>query len=261
MAKPKTELYVPEHLMKKALKIRHKNDSFFTEVKNGPTHWSEELLIMDAVAIKKSWANPRITGYEIKSSRSDFLADEKWRGYLPYCNEFLFVCPKGVIEPDEIPEDIGLIYYNPEKRNLWTSRRGAYKKIDPPVDMFRYLIMRWDGQDYPFFSSKREYFEEYVRDKVDKKNLGYHVKSKMAQDIVELARQVESLKRELEASYMQRTFKSVKEKLEQKTGSKMDKYEVWDVIMNAIETGQIVDIEYQLRTIERMVEDIKSRLG
>jgi hypothetical protein len=28
---------------------------------------------------------------EIKSSVSDFINDEKWEGYLPYCNRFFFV--------------------------------------------------------------------------------------------------------------------------------------------------------------------------
>jgi hypothetical protein len=47
-----------------------------TEVKNGPTQWGKHYR-MDAVAIKKSWANPCITCYEVKVDRQDFLRDEK----------------------------------------------------------------------------------------------------------------------------------------------------------------------------------------
>lgn len=90
MAKQK----VRADMIKAALAIRHKEDSFFTEVRNGPAV-ANELLILDAVAFKRSWANPCITGYEIKVSRSDFLADEKWRGYLMYCNQW-FVWRPGV---------------------------------------------------------------------------------------------------------------------------------------------------------------------
>jgi len=34
--------------------------------------------------------NPACTGYDIKISRSDFLGDEKWTGYLPLCNLLYF---------------------------------------------------------------------------------------------------------------------------------------------------------------------------
>lgn len=174
------EWFVPADMIKAALAKRHKNDSFFTEVRTGPVFGPQSLLILDAVVIKKSWSTFWIAGYEVKSSRSDFLGDEKWRGYLPYCHEFLFVCPRGVIEPNELPKEIGLIYYNPEKDSLWTSRRGKYKEIDPPVDMFRYLLMRWDKAEHPFYNSKAEYFRDYVADKADKRLLGYKVSKKNA---------------------------------------------------------------------------------
>lgn len=50
----------------------------------------------------------RVTIVEIKSSRADFRADGKWRGYLEFCDAFYFAVPKGF--PLEIlPPDTGLI--------------------------------------------------------------------------------------------------------------------------------------------------------
>lgn len=54
-----------------ALERRHRgahHDLFFTEVKTGRTNYAEpgELLRLDAVAIKPSWASPSITAYEVK---------------------------------------------------------------------------------------------------------------------------------------------------------------------------------------------------
>lgn len=53
--------------------------------------------------------NRETRGYEIKVSRSDFLADKKWQEYLKYCRVFYFVAPTGIIKPSELPPEIGLI--------------------------------------------------------------------------------------------------------------------------------------------------------
>ncbi len=46
----------------KALAKRHKDDMFFTEVKNGPTQTVAHHSRIDALAIKISWTRFRITG-------------------------------------------------------------------------------------------------------------------------------------------------------------------------------------------------------
>ena len=53
--------------------------------------------------------NKETRGYEIKISRADFLQDKKWESYLKFCNWFYFVAPVGIIDPEELPESIGLI--------------------------------------------------------------------------------------------------------------------------------------------------------
>ena len=115
---------------------------FYHEVKSGPswgqrTPWStrgQDLYIMDAIAIKKSWSNPCIERYAIKVSRSDFLRDKKWQNYQAYCHKFYFVCPPNIITLDDLPSpehgDVGLLYYSPEHDTLFTKRRAMYRKID-----------------------------------------------------------------------------------------------------------------------------------
>ena len=68
-------------------------------------------------------------GFEFKISRSDFLADlkscpikygffgavegsdmPKWKAYLKYCNLFYWVCPEGLIKPEEVEIPAGLIW-------------------------------------------------------------------------------------------------------------------------------------------------------
>lgn len=177
---------VRAHVIKHALSKRHSDDLFMTEVKNGPTHMAGkgELLIMDALAIKKSWANPCIDGYEIKVDRQDFLRDEKWMGYKEYCNRLSFVCTKGLIEPGELPDDIGLVYYNSDRRTLYTKRKAVYREIEVSVDMLYYILMnKLDSDRHPFFSSQRGMLEAYVIDKEERRFLGRKVESKLLEEL------------------------------------------------------------------------------
>lgn len=191
---------VKAHEIKYALSQKHKrtNDFFLTEVKNGPTHTATELFIIDALAIKKSWVNPMFTGYEIKVSRNDFLQDEKWPAYRKYCHRLDFVCPTGMIQPNELPDDIGLIYYNPEKKTLHTRRKGKIRDIEMPYEMLYYIIMtRLESEKHPFFSNKREYFEEYLANKITLKQLGFAVKSKLIEQTALLQDEKETLQRRI----------------------------------------------------------------
>jgi len=45
---------------------------------------------------------------EVKSSRADFMADQKWPGYLDWCDRFFFAVPEGFPER-LLPPDQGLI--------------------------------------------------------------------------------------------------------------------------------------------------------
>ena len=48
-------------------------------------------------------------GYEVKMSRGDFVSDKKWNTYVPFFNYFYFATPPGIIKPDELPKDIGIL--------------------------------------------------------------------------------------------------------------------------------------------------------
>jgi hypothetical protein len=189
-------LKVRADLIKRALAKRHTDDFFLTEVKNGPTHFARDLLIMDAMAIKKSWANPCITVYEVKVDRQDFLRDEKWPGYRAYCHRLYFACPAGLIQPEELPEDVGMVWYNVEKGTLYTKKKAHHREIDISSEMLYYILMSKVQSDrHPFFNSQRELLEAYVQDKEDRVKLGWSVKSKLIDRINELEREIEKLKR------------------------------------------------------------------
>jgi hypothetical protein len=65
--------------------------------------------------------------YEVKSSRTDYLADTKWERYLPYCTHFAFVAPAGAIFRWELERDIGLIEYgHPSFERMIANRRFGF---------------------------------------------------------------------------------------------------------------------------------------
>ena len=146
--------------IKRALAVRHRSDVFLTEVQCGP-RWGKGIIEdptygmrqFDALAIIKSWAHFNITGYEIKISRADFKRDSKWRRYLNFCNAFYFVCPKGLITQTEIKAlsrstGIGLVYVNDNLR-CRTIIKPTVRIIDPPIEMFKYIIMNRVVSDLP----------------------------------------------------------------------------------------------------------------
>jgi len=66
----------------------------------------------DVIAVRKSYTNPTFIIYEVKISRSDFLADVnkgKYRTYFQDCAQFYFATPSGLVKKEEVPEDTGLI--------------------------------------------------------------------------------------------------------------------------------------------------------
>ncbi|MDF2842496.1 MAG: hypothetical protein K0R00_922 [Herbinix sp.] len=172
--------------IKKALARKHEEREFFiTECKNGPTMTG--MLQFDGLAIYKSWAHPNIVGYEIKISRSDFQRDTKFFQYMPYCHELYFVVPTGLIDRMELPNDVGLIYYNSKTQTLTTKKKAIHRNIEINADMLLYIIMnRLNNDRLPFHSSKQEYFQDWLNSKLNDRQLGNMVSSKLINRINEL---------------------------------------------------------------------------
>jgi hypothetical protein len=79
----------------------------------------------DVIGVGRYTRQVRI--YEVKSSRTDYLADSKWERYLPYCTHFAFVAPAGAIQKWELDRDIGLIEYgHPSFERMLANRRFGF---------------------------------------------------------------------------------------------------------------------------------------
>lgn len=183
--------------IKIALAEKHWKDFFLTEVKSGSTWMTTrgDMKILDGLAIRKSWTRPCFTGYEVKISRSDFLRDSKFYTYEELCNCLYIVCPKGMINRTEVPESIGLMYYDPERKTITTKKKAIYRKIEYSPEMLLYIIYsRLDSDRYPFFSDKREYYTAYLKGKRDNRDLGIAIKTRLVAENSRMERELESLR-------------------------------------------------------------------
>src|SRR5690606_37137616 len=145
------------------------------ECKDGPTHGAEHRRL-DGWAMAKSWAHPTVTGYEVKVSRSDFLQDTKWPDYLPMCNELYFVCPTGLIQPPEVPAEVGLLWASKTGTKLYTKKKAQYRDVKIPEEVFRYVLMcrAKITDEHPSFGSTREYWERWLEDQQTDWQFGRH---------------------------------------------------------------------------------------
>lgn len=196
MNKKEKEQKVTSTEIKIALSQFRPKDYFLTEVKNGSTYFPppQGLLMFDGVGIRRSYTQPCITIYEVKVSRGDFLQDNKWKLYFQYCNEFYFVVPKGLIDKSELPDNVGLIYYNPETKKLLTKQKSKYWKCENPWEMYQYIIYsRLDEERTPFCKDRTEYARNYLEGKMTNHSIGDALRSKFAQEIQRLEREAERI--------------------------------------------------------------------
>lgn len=85
--------------------------------------------------------NTLVYDYEIKVSRSDFLGDDKWHQYLPLCNEFYWVCPWGLIQPNEVGEGAGLMWLTNTGSRVIRKVKAVYRDVEIPENVWRYVLM------------------------------------------------------------------------------------------------------------------------
>lgn len=250
--------------IKLALTEMHKNRStyFITECKTCSTYFPDPqgLLKFDGLAITKSYTSPNIIGYEIKVSRGDFKQDNKWHLYLQYCNEFSFVVPKGLISKEELPDNVGLIYYDPDKKTLRTIKKALYRQIEKPVGIYEYIIYsRLDEDRLPFYDSKVEYCKDYLKNEKDKRYVGAQLGSKLAKDLSEAENRLASLQgveKELEA------WKKVKRVLDNKNllPWRWRESDEWLTELDNMLSGKCnpKDLDYAIRDAQSLLRRLES---
>lgn len=175
-----------------AVARRHTKDLFLTEVKTGPTLTAPQgqLHRIDALAVARSWTHPLVTGYECKISRQDWVRDDKWHSVLGDCHSFYIACPWGVVVPEEVPPDVGLIWVR-STGSLSVRRKAVYRDIALPALLLYYVALaRIDSDRHPFFSSRRDALRAGVSDKASRRDLAEAVGGAIRRSLLDADTQV-----------------------------------------------------------------------
>lgn len=249
----------------RALAVKHHKDFFLTEVKSGST-WmtpSGEMKRLDGLAIKKSWTRTCFTGYEVKISRGDFLRDAKFYTYEELCNELYIVCPKGLIKREELPESVGLMYYDSGSKTIQTKKKAIFRKIEYSADMLLYIIFsRLDSDRFPFYTTREQYCTDYINHEIDNRTLAERVKSRLIEDNARMEKELEYAKNETITKKLKR-LSLIESLLEQHGIWCFESDDKYLEHLNEKLSGHILprQIKIARKDIEMALESIKSLEG
>ena len=184
------------------LRVKHAEDLFVPECKNGPT-WTGHHRRLDVWVMKKSWSSFNTIGYEIKVSRSDFLGDQKMTEYIPLCNDFFVVCPPGVIKYEsELPPEAGWLQVTGTGNRLITKKRAQHRQIEDPIMLYRYILMcrtHITGESAGREEDQAAYWARWLEKKEVNASLGYRVSKALAKEIHKYAETVQEENERLKA--------------------------------------------------------------
>lgn len=235
------------------LSQKHLDDVFIPECKNGETRGSNYCR-MDAWVMKKSWAHPLVMGYEIKVSRGDFLQDNKWTKYLGLCNEFYFVCPWGLIDKSELPEEAGLIYVNQKATGSTTKKKAPNRTVKIPESIFRYILMsRIKIIKEKNEISKKDFWKSWLSEKDNNKKFSRLISNGIKNIVLEkcqaLIKEISEVKEE------NQQLQNVKKRMQELGVDINKKYFAWDATRKLEEHRKIIP-NYLVNYARRLKTDI-----
>lgn len=185
-----------------ASRYRRDGDGYWSEI--SVTEPNDTVLRLDGVALEVNWRGDTwISGFEVKVSRGDFLRDAKYLCYKNYVDDLTLVCPARMIDRSEVPEPVGLMYYDPSKRTLRYRRKPNPSHGDTRQVEHR-LLKKLAASERPDRYGHYETAAEYVAQREAMKGIGRALGTKMALRL----QQLEQLQEPTEARRIQAQSKA-----------------------------------------------------
>lgn len=146
---------IAEILYKSAFKFFKLFSHRTTSITFREVHLTPELRV-DILNISY---DEKVVIIELKTCRADFVGDSKWKKYLNYCDRFMFMCPDGVIKPEELPNNIGLVYVylNKDKKEPFIKIIRKPQKLKPiklNSAWFKYTFKKLAFKKFAIFNNK-----------------------------------------------------------------------------------------------------------
>lgn len=157
---------------------RHHEDVCVSECHTGGMG-SAGFGSIDLWTMKRSYAHPRITAYEVKVSKGDFRRDDKWPKYLPFCNELYFVCPWRMVAPTELPAEAGLMYVTKTGERLRIMKKAQYRPGAVKESVLRYILISRAEIKPPRNTpeDRTEYWRDWLARAKEGKAQGWEIRS------------------------------------------------------------------------------------
>lgn len=168
---------------------KHAKDVFVAQCNTGSSWGGCQRL--DAWVLKRTWSPVTTIGYEVKVSRSDFLNDGKWKKYLNYCHQLYFVCPPNLIEKEELPQDVGLLWTSKTGSRLYTKRKAIHREPELCPELMYYVLMSRTQIVSDMYHANRaelkgaEYWRWWLGQKAENRELGHQVSKAVNQRVAE----------------------------------------------------------------------------
>jgi hypothetical protein len=247
----------------KLLAVKHDADVFVPECKDGPSQ-SGSHSRLDAWAMARSWSNASVKGYEVKVSRSDFIRDDKWRNYLPLCNQLYFVCPTGIISPSELPAEVGLIWASKTGTRLYEKKKAAFREVVIPENLYRYVLMcrtvvTRDNYGARIDADQATYWRDWMAKKEDERELGRAVAGTVSKMIMTKAAQAEHTLRTAEQKMKE--YDKIRETITS-MGLDPDCFSSWGVkrhvesLLAAVPDDVMHTLDHAQETLKRVTEKL-----
>jgi len=211
----------------------------------------------------RSYASPRFIGYEIKVNRQDFLRDVKWQDYLPYCTEFYFVAPAGIIDPTEVPEQAGLLVASKNVKRLMTKKKAPVRDVEIPASILIYILMSRTRVVGDMFQTtpKTEIWQDWLKQLKSDKRLGYTLGHKITERV---DREVKAIKaRNGELVEENNRLQDVKNWLEKKGVSLNDvtmrhgvRYDKLGEILSGLPYGFVDDVKRAQQNLHSLLKEL-----
>lgn len=242
--------------IKSLLIDKHKEDIIVTECKMG----SAGSRILDAWVMKKTWSPKTTIGYEIKVYRGDFLQDDKWTDYLDTCHQFYFVCPWGLIQKEEIPQDVGLMWCSKNGSRLYTKRKSVHRKEDVDNDLLFYILMnrvkitKSNFGYSQYRQNERKYWELWLKHKNIDGEFGRMVSKSIRQTVQDKINEVERENQKLNRE--NQDLQDIKNQLKELKEAGIEAWTLKNVLKNGI--GSL--ISEKLKYLRNDMNNLKKKI-
>ena len=242
----------------RALALKHSDDVFVPECKNGPTQQGSHRR-MDAWVLLKTWSPVTTLGYEVKVSRSDWRRDEKLDEYAGLCHLLYIVAPKGIVPIEELPTGTGLIEVVGESDRLITRRKAVRREIELPSMLMVYVLMcrariqrerELSGTDKSDREWKLQGFRDWVAGKQERRALHYAISRKAREQFDAQESEIHRLTERL------RGMESVEKRIAEMGFDATKPFQSWQVEQRIVKLGRVIH-PHMLVELDRLAETLK----